>query len=99
VVFKQGPGSLPGLPCAGSGLGRSKPLFKERNRRVIEIYDSIEHKNLVKIRPSEFLCDTTINRCLSHDTILPYYYDNNHLSNYGAKNITAEIFEKTMASY
>jgi peptidoglycan/LPS O-acetylase OafA/YrhL len=80
-------------------LSTSYTLFKERNRRVIEIYDSIEHKNLVKIRPSEFLCDTTINRCLSHDTILPYYYDNNHLSNYGAKNITAEIFEKTMASY
>jgi peptidoglycan/LPS O-acetylase OafA/YrhL len=77
-------------------LSTSYTLFKQRNKRVIEIYDSIQHKNLVKIRPSEFFCDTKTDRCLSHDTIRPFYYDNNHLSNYAAEHLATEIFGETM---
>lgn len=74
-------------------LSTSYSLFMRRNRKVIEIYDSIKHENLVRVRPSEIFCDASTNRCLTHDTVAPYYYDHNHLSNHGAKYVVEKILE------
>lgn len=63
-------------------LSTSHELFKSRNKKVYDIFDSIgEHPNLVRIKPEELLCDTFIkNRCATHFNGKPFYDDDDHLS-------------------
>lgn len=69
------------------------PVYLKRNKRAIEALDSLgERDNLIRIRPDKLLCNTFISgRCVAHMDGVPLYFDNNHLSNEGAKLIVMEI--------
>ncbi len=73
----------------------SHQVFIERNARTYEALDTIgEHENLVRIRPEKILCDTFAkNRCVAVLGGAPLYYDDDHLSNAGARLIVAEIMK------
>ena len=74
-------------------LSVSHDSFKARNRAVIANFDAIpDHPNLFRVRPDEILCDTFIaDRCVGALDQKAFYYDDDHLSNYGASYIAPEI--------
>jgi len=76
-------------------LSTSYDVFKKRNKEIIEALDSIgENKNLVRIRPDKILCDSFVReRCVVQLNGVPLYYDDDHLSNVGAKLIADEILK------
>jgi peptidoglycan/LPS O-acetylase OafA/YrhL len=69
--------------------------FIERNREAYTALDSIgENKNLIRVKPENIFCNTLIqNRCITNINGTPLYFDNNHLSNAGARLINAEIIK------
>ncbi len=69
--------------------------FKLRNRFVIDIFDSFSNReNFHSVRPSEVFCDTFLmNRCVAQYDSDPYYYDDDHLSDSGAKLVVKEILK------
>jgi hypothetical protein len=69
--------------------------FIERNKDAYIALDSLgDHKNLIRIKPENFLCNTYVeNRCITHINGIPLYFDNNHLSNAGAQIINDEIIK------
>jgi peptidoglycan/LPS O-acetylase OafA/YrhL len=71
----------------------SYDVFLNRNRRVIDAFDSIEEqKNLVRIRPEQLFCQTNSGgRCVTVKGESILYYDDDHLSNRGSKFIAEEV--------
>lgn len=67
--------------------------FLQRNKRAIEALDAIgESPQLVRIRPSDFLCNRALRgRCAAQAGGEPLYFDGNHLSAAGARPIVGEI--------
>jgi len=68
-------------------------IYKKRNTEATRILDSIgEHKNLIRVRPDQLLCSTFVkDRCITQLDGVPLYFDDDHLSNAGARLITKEI--------
>jgi hypothetical protein len=73
----------------------SYDVFLERNKKAYEALDAIgEHPNLIKIKPELIFCNTNVGgRCIAHIGGFPLYYDDDHLSNVGAKLVVPEIIE------
>jgi hypothetical protein len=73
----------------------SYEVFLKRNLQTYEALDAIgEHSNLIRVKPEEILCNTVVaNRCIAHLNGMPLYYDDDHLSNAGAKLVVAEIMK------
>jgi hypothetical protein len=67
--------------------------FAARNRRTIAALDAIApNKKIIRIRPDSLLCNTTVpKRCAAHIDGESLYFDNNHLSNLGARIVAQEI--------
>jgi peptidoglycan/LPS O-acetylase OafA/YrhL len=70
--------------------------FLERNRFTHSVLDSIpDHPRLRRVRPQEVLCNTFIaDRCAAVTNTLALYFDNNHLTNAGAKLVVGQIAEQ-----
>lgn len=66
-------------------VSTSYEIFKERNRDTILAFDSIQHPNLYRFYPSDYLCNKTTNRCINVDSNNVYYKDDDHLSNVGVR--------------
>lgn len=69
--------------------------YKNRNQDAIDSLDVISnHINLIRIKPSDLLCDTLVkNRCATSIDGIPLYYDDDHLSSRGAKLVVNEILK------
>ena len=75
-------------------LSTNYNVYKERNYLIIKLFNNIDHKNLYKIFPDKFFCDTkSKNRCLANTNDDMFYYDKTHLSLHGSKFITDEIMD------
>ena len=73
-------------------LTTSFDVYKKRNKIVFDLFDSVKHKNIFRIYPSELFCNTTIEgRCLTHNENDVYYYDHNHLSSIGSEMLAKKI--------
>jgi peptidoglycan/LPS O-acetylase OafA/YrhL len=70
--------------------------YKSRNRFVNDIFDSFStRENFYPVKPSEIFCNTFIkNRCVAQYDSLPYYYDDDHLSDAGAKLVVDKFLRK-----
>lgn len=72
--------------------GVKKDVIERRYSEVVSLFDSFgENKNLVRIFPTKIFCDE--NRCASSLKGVPLYYDDDHLSNEGAKLVVKEILK------
>jgi len=82
---------------ASADASTSYEVFKQRNRHAYAALDAIgEHPNLVRVKPENFLCNTVLpGRCAAQLHGVPLYYDDDHLSNAGARMVVAEVM-KTM---
>ena len=62
--------------------------YTDRNRFVINLFDEIEksHKNIIPIRVEQLFCNSFIkDQCVAQYDSVPYYYDDDHLSDEGVK--------------
>jgi hypothetical protein len=76
------------MPLDGSV---SKLAVESRTAHSNAIFDAIgEHANLYRVKPKESLCANE--RCIVHIGGAPLYFDDNHLSDLGAKQIIPDIF-------
>jgi peptidoglycan/LPS O-acetylase OafA/YrhL len=73
--------------------------FKTRNRFVINIFDSFSNReNFYPVRPSEVFCNSFVkSRCVAQYDSVPYYYDDDHLSDEGAK-LVVDKFLRTIVN-
>ena len=68
--------------------------YDKRNKFVLSILSEFESRpNFVAIKPRAYFCDTLIKgRCAAQFDGVPFYVDDNHLSDKGAKFIVDAIF-------
>ena len=70
--------------------------YQDENKDVFNVLDKLEHKNLIKIYPSNVFCNTLIKgRCLTHGDKNIYFFDSHHLSKKGAEMLVNEIYHNT----
>lgn len=68
--------------------------YIERNAPVIDVFDSISHPNLYRVRPHEVLCDTFAERrCALVAGGRVLYFDDNHLNTVGAKLLAPAVMD------
>lgn len=72
----------------------------QQDAAVTKAFDAIGlHKNLIRIRPAQKLCNTIVpGRCAATENGHLLYIDDNHLSNYGARFIVEEIMRQLKVS-
>jgi len=60
-------------------------VYKERNKRVVNILNKIDSKRLYRLKTSEIFCDAVSNICNTSKNGNLLYTDNNHLSKFGSE--------------
>lgn len=74
-------------------------VYLDRNKKVFDLFDDISGKNIHRIYPHQIFCNTSNDRCITHDENNVYYYDHNHLSSYGSKLLSDKIIKKVKKIY
>jgi peptidoglycan/LPS O-acetylase OafA/YrhL len=73
-------------------ISTSLKTYKHRHRFVESLLDEFAIGNLVRIRPEEVFCTRFIkDRCVAQFGGVPFYFDDDHLSNAGAQLMVDEI--------
>ncbi|MEO1362183.1 MAG: acyltransferase family protein [Pseudomonadota bacterium] len=74
-------------------LSVSHASFRARNAQVIAAFDALpDHPGLFRVEPEAVFCDTFVpGRCVGSMDQKALYYDDDHLSNYGASYIVPEV--------
>jgi len=76
-------------------LSESYEMFKNNNKFVFEILDSIKNENIYRVYPHSYFCDKQIkDRCIANDENNIFYYDDIHLSVRGSKLVVDEIMKQ-----
>lgn len=65
------------------------PAYLFRTRSVFNAYDLLGSKNIVRVYPHQHLCSPQ--SCAISDGRRPFYFDDNHLSLYGAKRLVPAL--------
>ncbi len=61
----------------------------DNNSSVLKLFDSLDHKNLYKINPQDIFCEQ--DKCVFEEKGKPFYYDQIHLTELGAKKVNQKI--------
>ena len=61
--------------------------FNQRNKEVYNFFNSIKSKNIIRVFPTDFFCDSKTKTCLSHKDGKVFYHDPVHVNLYGAQEI------------
>ncbi len=71
-------------------LSISRDIFIDRNKKIINFFKKLKKKyDLVLIYPDDIFCDKI--RCYAHKKNNPLFFDDDHLSELGAKLISQKI--------
>lgn len=81
-------------------LTTSYAVYKERTLEVNALFDRLvsDLPNVYGARVHEVLCSETTDRCVNADANGVYYYDDDHLSNAGARLVAPTIVEAIEAA-
>ena len=80
-------------------ISTSYSVYKQRSAVTEDIFDSAtSHPSLLRVRPDRIFCSTSADRCYTHNKSVLYYYDNNHLSQPGAKMLVQRIAEQVASA-
>jgi hypothetical protein len=75
-------------------FSESYEVYKNRNKLIFEILDSINSPSIYRIYPHQFFCNKKLeNRCIANDENNIFYYDGDHLSIQGSKLVVDEIMK------
>ena len=69
-------------------------MYLNENDKILNFFNKIKHKNLIKIFPDEIFCNKSENICFSHEGKNLYYSDPQHLSLSGSEMISNKIFDE-----
>lgn len=74
-------------------ISTSHEIFKNRNSFVNDVLNNVQnYQNLIHVKPERLLCDSVMKgRCVAQWNGIPLYYDDDHLSNAGARMVTQDI--------
>jgi peptidoglycan/LPS O-acetylase OafA/YrhL len=77
-------------------ISTSYERFKDRNSFVNDVLNNVHnYRNLIHIKPESHLCDSLIKgRCVAQWNSTPLYYDDDHLSNAGARMVSLDIMSR-----
>ena len=65
--------------------------YYEENINIINSFDKLYHKNLIKIIPEKIFCDRSKNVCFTHSDKDIYFSDQHHLAEVGAGMLVDEV--------
>ena len=65
--------------------------YYEENINIINSFDKLHHKNLIKIIPEKIFCDPGKNLCFTHSDKDIYFSDQRHLAEVGAGMLVDEV--------
>jgi hypothetical protein len=65
--------------------------YYEENINIINSFDKLNHKNLIKILPEKIFCDHVKNTCFTHSDKDIYFSDQHHLAEVGASMLVDEV--------
>lgn len=70
--------------------------YISRNRFVTKLFNNFSGEpNFIPIKPENIFCNTfIINRCVAQYNGIPFYYDDDHLSDEGARFLVDDIISK-----
>ncbi|MGY8960757.1 MAG: acyltransferase family protein [Alphaproteobacteria bacterium] len=84
-LFKSG-------EAVNAGITTSYRRYLERNAFITRVLDDYNGPNVLRVRPSDLLCDTFIkDRCVTALDRKALYYDDNHLSDFGAALVVEQV--------
>lgn len=69
----------------------SLEVYYQRTQFTRSILDRVDHTNIEKVYPDKVFCSEKLGRCNTHNKSSLYYYDDDHLSQAGARMLIAEI--------
>lgn len=76
----------------------SYKVFEKRTKKSAQILDSINGEKVFRIFPSKIFCEqSSLGRCVTHNSEVSFYRDDDHLSEFGAELILREL-EKLISS-
>jgi peptidoglycan/LPS O-acetylase OafA/YrhL len=73
--------------------------FLARNRFVTGVFDTfLGRKNFIPVSPGDIFCNSFVKgRCVAQFDAVPFYYDDDHLSDEGARYLVEELLVKINA--
>lgn len=72
--------------------------YQTRNAFVLSVFDTLEASNIERIKTAGIFCNSfIIGRCAAQHNSVPFYYDDDHLSDIGAQMVIDEIFKRRVA--
>ena len=73
----------------------SYDVYTKRTKSTFELFNSVNNENIFRVYPHMLFCDNLIEkRCIVHDDINIFYYDDNHPSTKGAEIINNLIVKE-----
>ena len=72
----------------------SLQVYRDRNQRVFNAFDQIDHPHLYRVPSSRALCSDITGRCFIKDDGGVLYRDDDHLSDYGAMTLAPLLVAK-----
>ena len=76
-------------------LSSSYETYKNDNKLIFKILDTIQSPNIYRVYPNKLFCDNQIKKkCVANDENNIFYYDENHLTIQGSKLIVDKIIDK-----
>lgn len=73
-------------------LTTSAEVYRRWSAGAFELLDSLEHPNVHRVHPHTLFCDAAIaGRCMTHDAVNAYYWDDDHPSVVGGRMIVERI--------
>ena len=62
-----------------------------QNQNIIDVFNNLNHKNLIKVYPEKIFCNKKINKCYTHNEKEIFFSDKHHLAIAGVKMLNKEI--------
>jgi hypothetical protein len=69
-----------------------------QNQNIIDAFNNLNHKNLIKVYPEKIFCNKEINKCYTHNEKEIFFSDKQHLAKTGVKMLNKEI-EKSIDNF
>lgn len=77
----------------------SRSNFEERSKEAYTLLDAVKGKNVIRVYPAELLCDASKCSPYNKDKSILYYFDDDHMSVYGADMIVNSFSNRLINSF
>ena len=79
-------------------LDTSLAVYKARVARAEQALDGVRGDRVFRVHPDQLLCDPASGRCANEKDGIPLYFDDDHLSRFGARPVAQRMMSAVLAS-